>query len=343
MPEVVDADALRARLLRAAGHLVVQQVLGHGGEYARVRVRGVAEPQVLCQLLCEEIRHGDRAIRLRGLRWVEEILAAHARHRLVDVVTGRIEVDVGWREREHLAHAKSAPEQNLEGEVGTGLVGDGVREPQVLVLGTELHLAPVLRADLARGTHGIARQPVEAHEVVHNCGELATDGVQVRCRVRFSLRRVAFQKLVLPSDDRPRIDVAEIGLQHSIDAVALLREGGFAKPGRVVDHVGLAGGIEAHGRSPAHPLLEVALPPQGIAPRAKTALCLSLRLAPPVLVPEVHESGPAFLVLINCHCCLLFSLANRRMDSKPFLGNLYNSGVASVKFAGQNSLDSRPA
>lgn len=120
--------------------------------------------------------------------------------------------------------------------MGTGLVGNGVREPQILILGPELHLAPVLRAGLARGARGVARQPVEVHEVIHDRGELAADGVQVRCRVRLSLGRAAFQKLVLPGDDRPRVDiadehVAEVGLQHALDAVALLRERGFRSRG----------------------------------------------------------------------------------------------------------------
>ena len=102
--------------------------------------------------------------------------------------------------------------------------------------------------------------------MVHNRGELAAERVQIGRGIGLSLGRPVFQKLVLPGDHRPRIDVAdncvtEIGLQYALDAVALLCEGRVAQPGCVVRHVDLAGGIEAHGRRPTHPVFEIALPP----------------------------------------------------------------------------------
>lgn len=192
--QVVDPYAPHLCRFSAPRHLVVEEVLGHAREYPRVRVRYRVHHQVLVELLGEKSRHGDRPVRLRSLRGGgEDVFASDPRDRLAHLDLRRLEIDVGRRESEHLPDAEPAPEQDLEGQMGIGLVGDCVGESQVLLLGPDVHLAPFLGTDLSGDLDRVAFESVEANEMVHDRRQLAAKRVQVRCRVRLALGGAALQ------------------------------------------------------------------------------------------------------------------------------------------------------
>lgn len=91
VPKIVDADALEPGCLGATGHLVVEQVLGHGREYPRIGLGLHMESQVFLDLVGEEGWHRHYAVGLRGLRRIYDVYAAHAPVGLRDVNLGRLE------------------------------------------------------------------------------------------------------------------------------------------------------------------------------------------------------------------------------------------------------------
>lgn len=179
VPKVVDTDALEPGCLGAAGHLVVEQMLRHGRKYPRVRFGLRMLPKIFFDLLCEEGRHRNHTVGLRGLWRVYNVHAAHTPEGLRYVDLRHLEVDIGGSQREHLANAQSAPEQDLECDVRIRLIGYGIRESKVLFSRPNIHLALLLGADLSCNLHGISLEAVEAHQVVHDRRELAAKGVQV--------------------------------------------------------------------------------------------------------------------------------------------------------------------
>ena len=139
VPEVVDADGLEAGRLAPARHLVAEEVLGHGEDPL---IGAEVEPgEERLHLLRVEARHGDDALRLRGLRVGEDVPPVDA---LVGLGHGEgppLEVEPPRLQGEQLPLAHAAPVERLEGVEGERLVHDLVGEPEVLVLGPEPHLS----------------------------------------------------------------------------------------------------------------------------------------------------------------------------------------------------------
>ena len=88
------------------------------------------------------------------------------------------------------------------------LVHDCVAEPQVLVLGPELHLAALLRAYLVDPAHRVVGEAVVALGVVEDRVELVVDRAQVRRRPGLPVGVPVLGELVLPPDDVDRPHVA---------------------------------------------------------------------------------------------------------------------------------------
>lgn len=304
--QLVDADALHLRRLGTARHLVMEEMLRHARKDPRVQVRRRVQSQILFELFDEKGWHGHRAVRVRGLRRVEDILVSHTGDGFADPDLRGAKVYIRRSESEHLSYAKTAPEQYLEGDMGIGFVCDRVGEAQVLLLGPNAHFALLLRPDLPGDADVVARESVEAHEMVHDRRQLAAERVQVVCRVGLALGYAAFREMVLPVYDGLGVDVsdqrvAEVRLEHPLDVVALLFQSRLSDSGRIIVEINIACESELHGRSLRHSLLEVPLPALGLAFRSKSSLGLSLGLTFPVLVSEVDELGLAFLIFVSRH------------------------------------------
>lgn len=65
--KIVDADALESGRLGAAGHLMVEKMLGHGREYSRVGLGLGMRLQAFLDLVGEEGRRRRHTIGLRCL------------------------------------------------------------------------------------------------------------------------------------------------------------------------------------------------------------------------------------------------------------------------------------
>lgn len=149
---VVYADALHTRRLTPALHLVGQEVLGNG-EQALVGGDVVAHLDEVRHLVAREGGHDDRAHRLGRLGVGHGVHAVEALVRLVDAQSRALQHEVVRRERQKLTAADARPVEQLEGVERERLVHDGLAEPQVLVLGSELHFAALLRANLVDPAH----------------------------------------------------------------------------------------------------------------------------------------------------------------------------------------------
>lgn len=149
---VVYADALHTRRHTPALHLVGQEVLGNG-EQALVGGDVVAHLDEVRHLVAQEGGHDDRAHRLGRLGVGHGVHAVEALVRLVDAQSRALQHEVVRRERQKLTAADARPVEQLEGVERERLVHDGLAEPQVLVLGSELHFAALLRANLVDPAH----------------------------------------------------------------------------------------------------------------------------------------------------------------------------------------------
>lgn len=221
----------------------------------------------------------SHAVGLRGLRRVYDVHAARATEGLRDMDLGGLEVDIRRCQCEHLANAQSAPEQYPEGDVRIRLVGHGIREAKVLLSCPEVHLALLFGADLPCDLHRVPLKAVEAHQMVHDRGELAAKGVQVGGSVGRAALGAALKQMVLPVDDGLRVDIAyehalKIGLQYLLNVVPLLFKRGFSYAWRIVFKVDVACEGELHRCRPRHLPLEIALPCLGIALRAESSFRL---------------------------------------------------------------------
>lgn len=88
------------------------------------------------------------------LRLRNHILAAQPLVGLVYAKLGRFQQEVRGRERHELAASYAHPAENFERVKDKRLVGDGVGEAKVLLLGPELHLASLLAAYLVHLVDG---------------------------------------------------------------------------------------------------------------------------------------------------------------------------------------------
>ena len=305
--QVVDADALHARRLAAARHLVVHAVLGER-EHALVVPHGMPlEP--VGQLVGEEAGHGHGPHGFRRLGVGDDVAALEALVGFADGHDGSPEVDVVGREGEHLSDPEAAPVEDLERAEAVGLVGDRVREPEVLVLRPEEHVARLVRPHLRRAGARALAKPVEAHGVVEDGGKLVVDGAQVRGRVGLSVGVAHSHQLVLPSYYVDRVDLVHAhpaeGRQYLVaDHVLLADPRALAQARLHVPPVHLEEGGEGGADRPLGFAPALILPLEGRLLGGKSAL---RPVAPlPVVVAEPELRGPRPVVLLtHRHAVLL--------------------------------------
>lgn len=216
VPEVVDADPLHAALGASSLHLVAEEVLGCR-EYPVMRSEVVPQLQELPHLLVEELRHGYLPDGFRGLRIGDGVDAPEALVGLRDAEFGVVQVEVRRREGQKLAFADPRPVQKLERVERQGLVHDGFRELQVLLLGPEHHLSSLGGAHAGSLRGGAAGEVVVAHSVVEYGAQLVVDGSQIRRGIGFAVLVLVRDQLVLPAHDVDRLDLVHAYLAEERD------------------------------------------------------------------------------------------------------------------------------
>lgn len=125
-------------------------------------------------------------------------------HALVALGNGEalaLEVEIGWRGREHLAQAKPTPVEQLKGYERLWFIHNLAAEAQVLVLSPKAHLVSLLAADLADFCHGIRLESVVTNGMVQHGGKLVAYRMQVGLRVFEAVARAYGYKLVFPIED----------------------------------------------------------------------------------------------------------------------------------------------
>ena len=302
---VVYADALHARRLAPALHLMGQEVLGHG-EQALVGGDVVAHLDEVRHLVAQEGGHDDRAHRLGRLGVGHGVHAVEALVRLVDAQPRALQHEVGRRERQELAAADARPVEQLEGVERERLVHDGLAEPQVLVLGPELHLAALLRAYLVDPAHWVLGEAVVALGVVEDGVELVVHRAQVRRRPGLPVGVPVLGELVLPPDDVDRPHVAHAHVPE--ERHELVVDDVFLGDPRVLAYARLhLGGVhldelgERHVHGPAVKALELALPHCGLHLGGEAALRLVALRAAGVAVVALHVERAVVAILVHGH------------------------------------------
>ena len=252
------------------------------------------------ELVCEEAGHRHGAHGLGRLGVGDDVAAFDALIGFGDGDDGPPEVDVVWREGEHLPDAQAAPVEDLERAEAVGLVGDRVCEPEVLVLRPEEHAARLVRPHLRRARTRAPAQAVEAHGVVEDRRELVVDGAQVRGRVGFAVGVAHGHQLVLPPDDVHGLYLVHAHLpegrqQLVADHVLLADPRALAQAGLHVLLVHLEEGGEGGADRPLGLEPALLLPLEGRLLGGKAAL---RPVAPvPVVVAEPELRGPRPVVL----------------------------------------------
>ena len=194
---VVYANSLHAQRLTPALHLVGQEVLGHG-----------EQALIGCNIVAQEGGLDDRAHRLGRLKVGHSVHAVEALVRLVGAQPQALQHEFRRRERQKLAAADARPVEQLKGVERERLVHDGLAEPQVLVLGPELHLAALLRPYFVDPAHWVVGEAVVALGMVEYSVDLVVHRAQVCRRLGFPVGVPVLGELVLPPDDVDRPHVA---------------------------------------------------------------------------------------------------------------------------------------
>ena len=302
---VVYADALHARRPAPALHLMGKEVLGHG-EQALVGGDVVAHLDEVRHLVAQEGGHDDRAHRLGRLGVGHGVHAVEALVRLVDAQPRALQHEVGRRERQELAAADARPVEQLEGVERERLVHDGLAEPQVLVLGPELHLAALLRPYLVDPAHRVVGEAVVALGVVEDGVELVVHRAQVRRRPGLPVGVPVLGELVLPPDDVDRPHVAHAHVPE--ERHELVVDDVLLGDPRVLAYARLhLGGVhldelgERHVHGPAVKALELALPHCGLHLGGEAALRLVALRAAGVAVVALHVERAVVVILVHGH------------------------------------------
>ena len=205
---------------------------------------------------------------------------------------------------EQLPLAHAAPVERLEGVEGERLVHDLVREPEVLVLGPEPHLAGGLRPHGLGPAARVRREAVEAHGVVEERAELVVDGLEVGRGEPAPARLLEGHQLVLPPHDVDRGDLVH-ALLAQVGEDALRDDGLLGLPGvqaQARPHVLLVE-LEEVDELHVHVArlhgVEVALPRERLGLGLEAPLHLVGALAVVGLVPGLDVPGA--VPLIPCH------------------------------------------
>ena len=303
--KVVDTYPLDARRLAAAVHLVHEEVLRETEE-PLVGRHVIAHLDELRHLVAEERRHLDRAHRLARLRLRDHVLAAQPLVGLVYAQLRRLQQEVRGRERHELAAAYAHPVEHFERVEGERLVGDGLGEAEVLVLGPELHLAGLLAAHLVHLVDGVLLQVVVALGVIEDGVELVVDDPQVSGLEAVAVWPRGPREGVLPPDDvdGPYVAHAHVAKERqelALDDALLGEPGVLADPRPHLRLVDLAEVGEGHVHGVVLEGLEVLLPKK----RLELGLEPLLRLVPlgpaRVAVVELRVEETCLLVLIGWH------------------------------------------